>query len=678
MLHISHLATAARQHATLLLYLIITVLSATPQSAASDGLATPVELHATGFHRDLAHDIRYIEDHNKSLTPETALAGHRSGLSKPVTTTLIDFGFRRSTFWLFVPVRNGAEQAATWKLAIDVPNIERLAVYQTHEGADGKKRLRRIVALDEKSPFGARPLPHRNFAVNIRLAAGERADLMLAYSSKQATQLPLFIESPDYFYARVRAGDIHNGALFALLLGMTLVSTIYLMALGFTTAVYYGAYILVSGLYLMHTDGYTFQYLWPSAPWWNSVAIAPIGMVMVACGSLFARAFIEAPRYHRRLNRLLLASVWVAMVLLAVSFVALEFDAYKTATLVFVVAVAVLYLVSGILALLRGHPGAGFFVCGAIAIISSIIFGAVGYLNPGRFNQDIAGHFGRYALLVEGTAFSLAILFNILSIRRDRDMAMRREIKATQERLAVSEALVAAEKNHGRAVALAESRRQRLASAAHDIQQPLSSLRMAVASLGGLDEAKASNVRTSFEYLDRLVQANLEETTPVDQSHDGHMQSASTHEEHFPASVVLANVEAMFRHEAQRKGICLRLVNSTAHIKAEPLVLMRIVSNLVSNALKYTPSGKVLFGCRRQGDRLRIEVLDTGPGMAPDEVGRLLRPYQRASTEPGTGLGLALVQELSDKAGFAFTIDSQPNRGTRAVVSVPLETSSAE
>ena len=150
-------------------------------------------------------------------------------------------------------------------------------------------------------------------------------------------------------------------------------------------------------------------------------------------------------------------AIWtIATMLLALSFIGL------------------LYMATGIFALRRGQAGSAFFVSGALAIISSIIFGAAGYLNPGSFNQDIAGHFGRYALLFEAFVFALAILLHILGMRHERDAVLQREIATTHEKLAISEALVAAQHSHSRAVALAKARRTQLASTAHDIQQPLS------------------------------------------------------------------------------------------------------------------------------------------------------------------------------------------------------------
>ena len=86
--------------------------------------------------------------------------------------------------------------------------------------------------------------------------------------------------------------------------------------------------------------------------------------------------------------------------------------------------------------------------------------------------------------------------------------------------------------------------------------------------------------------------------------------------------------------------------------------------------MKYTDQGRILLGCRREQDRVRIEIRDTGPGMTQEEAGRLLKPYQKGETG-GTGLGLAVVSRLAREQGFSFDVTSTPGRGSVFTVSVP-------
>ena len=138
-------------------------------------------------------------------------------------------------------------------------------------------------------------------------------------------------------------------------------------------------------------------------------------------------------------------------------------------------------------------------------------------------------------------------------------------------------------------------------------------------TLSRLGNTPSQQLRESFDNLDDLVQASLEETNP-DGNYDDETQTPP--EEELSLSVILRNVEAMLLHEARGKGIDLHFVQSSIRIRAQPLSVLRIVSNLVSNAVKHTQTGRVLVGVRRMGDFVRLEVHDTGPGMTASEIDR--------------------------------------------------------
>ncbi|VAV93948.1 hypothetical protein MNBD_ALPHA04-115, partial [hydrothermal vent metagenome] len=96
-----------------------------------------------------------------------------------------------------------------------------------------------------------------------------------------------------------------------------------------------------------------------------------------------------------------------------------------------------------------------------------------------------------------------------------------------------------------------------------------------------------------------------------------------------------------------------------------PLALMRIISNLVSNAIKYTDSGKVLLGARRRGNGFVIEIWDSGRGMSEEEIVRFQSAYQKGDVSEGEGLGLAICYDLARQHGLRLEVASNPGRGTR-------------
>jgi len=121
----------------------------------------------------------------------------------------------------------------------------------------------------------------------------------------------------------------------------------------------------------------------------------------------------------------------------------------------------------------------------------------------------------------------------------------------------------------------------------------------------------------------------------------------------------------MFLPDAREKGLDFRFVNSSLQSDADPLEVMRIVSNLVANAIKYTQEGKVLLGARRRGGKVRIEVHDTGSGMSEAQFEqarqRSMRLAKNSASGTGEGYGLSIVSELAQRRGYAF--ERIPNGG---------------
>lgn len=131
----------------------------------------------------------------------------------------------------------------------------------------------------------------------------------------------------------------------------------------------------------------------------------------------------------------------------------------------------------------------------------------------------------------------------------------------------------------------------------------------------------------------------------------------------------------MVSRDARDKGLRFTRAASTSKVRAEPIVLIRILSNLVANAVKYTRSGAVLIGCRRRGDRVWFCVLDTGPGMSAAGLARVMRPHERgaeAGDAEGLGLGLAIAARLASERGYLLETRSAPGRGSAFAVAVPI------
>jgi hypothetical protein len=122
-------------------------------------------------------------------------------------------------------------------------------------------------------------------------------------------------------------------------------------------------------------------------------------------------------------------------------------------------------------------------------------------------------------------------------------------------------------------------------------------------------------------------------------------------------------------------------VVSSAWVRSDPILLERIVLNLVSNAARYTASGSVVVGCRRRGDTVHIEVWDSGPGIPEDQRRNIFGEFYRLAgdnTQGGLGLGLAVVDRICNLLGHPIQLVSTVGKGSRFSVTVPMAAARAQ
>ena len=219
-----------------------------------------------------------------------------------------------------------------------------------------------------------------------------------------------------------------------------------------------------------------------------------------------------------------------------------------------------------------------------------------------------------------------------------------------------------------------EAKTRFLAVASHDLRQPLHALALFVERLdkGSLDPRRRELVG-HIENAVRALAELLDGLLDISRLYAGAVRP----EVHaFPLAAVIDRVEHSCRASADEKGLRLRVVPSSALVRSDPVLLERVLGNFASNAVRYTERGGIVIGCRRRGAELRIDVLDTGPGIPAAERDKIfLEFYQVPSStrEPGKGLGLglAIVERLARLLGHRIEVASPPGRGCRFSVFVP-------
>lgn len=215
-----------------------------------------------------------------------------------------------------------------------------------------------------------------------------------------------------------------------------------------------------------------------------------------------------------------------------------------------------------------------------------------------------------------------------------------------------------------------------LAAASHDLRQPLNALCLTVEML----QAQVSDP-AAIDTAERLRQALEIMVDLFNRLLDiAHMDSGTLEIRRQGVAVqpLLDRIRISHEGEARQRNLALRIVPCRAVLSTDPIQLERILNNLVSNAIKHTRSGAVLIGCRRRGaGAVRIDVVDTGEGFTADQKELIFEEFYQIDNpardyRAGYGLGLAIVKRLAYRLGHRLDLASQPGRGSRFSVEVPL------
>ena len=218
-----------------------------------------------------------------------------------------------------------------------------------------------------------------------------------------------------------------------------------------------------------------------------------------------------------------------------------------------------------------------------------------------------------------------------------------------------------------------------VAAASHDILQPLNAARLYVTSLierqrSGEDASLVQNIDASLEAVEEIFAALLD----ISRLDTGAMKPEMSD---FRIDELLQRLDVEFAPLAREKGLKLRFMPCSLTVRSDRRLLRRLLQNFVSNAIKYTPSGCVLVGCRRRGGKLRIDVYDTGIGIPYSKRRAVFKEFHRldqgARVARGVGLGLSIVERIARVLDCEVALKSVVGRGSRFSIEAPLGSAAA-
>ena len=241
----------------------------------------------------------------------------------------------------------------------------------------------------------------------------------------------------------------------------------------------------------------------------------------------------------------------------------------------------------------------------------------------------------------------------------------------TTDRRQAEDALKAAKAEAERAN---DAKSRFLAAASHDLRQPLTGLslyaRVLKTKLGEGDAGLQQNIENCIKSLSELLTDLLD----LSKLQAGVVEPKTTE---FAVGELLARLASTHAPEAQAKGLALRHRPSRLIARSDPILLGRLLGNLMDNALRYTERGGVLIGCRRRAGKVWIEVWDTGMGIPADKTGEIFEEFRQLGNDErgdrkGSGLGLAIVARVAGLLGLAIRVRSRPSHGSLFAIELPV------
>lgn len=266
---------------------------------------------------------------------------------------------------------------------------------------------------------------------------------------------------------------------------------------------------------------------------------------------------------------------------------------------------------------------------------------------------------------------------SLLMVFRQQHLSLVRIIRAQIEQAEQARTLTRQKQELER---LHQERSRLFATASHDLRQPVQALNLQARTL---EQALAGHpMQATAQRMGLVTQSLSQSLDTVLDLHQLESLSPDAPAQALPAESLLFDAAQIWRDIAERRGLALRFHGLPLVLKVPRVTAQRVLNNLLDNALKYTTRGGVLVGvrlrCRPAGAVARIEVWDTGCGIAPTDQPQVFQPLFRAmppagvARPPGLGMGLNAVHRVCGQLGWPLGFRSRPGRGSVFWCELPL------
>lgn len=606
---------------------------------AIDSAIANIDLLSVSDGRHLNSGIQYWAD-PIGVPASVAL---QQGEFKPLTPVKLVFG--ANTHWYLLDVYNPLSETLLVNLATGLPTTPKLNAYWTdHLEAP-------FYSVNTFSPYEARAVQYPLLFIPLRVPANTKRQLLIEHQSLANYPLALRVVREDVLHQKMSLFTLVRGLVFGALFVFLILFVVQAYSVKTRAYLFYCLYIIGLIFLVGHIFGYNFAYLWPTNGEFNQRFTSVITGFTYGCYYAFCAHLFPSLKAHSKLYWLTLVLGGLAMLL---GLFNLWWDAFWLLAALALIGLPIPIII-GVWARKQQLISANLFLGGAVVHCSLSYLLALECLGVHLGYSYYLFSFLSVGQLLDLGLFSSALLRQGSQLQK----ALHQQL---EQRLEDAKALAQAERERSQILAEQQAVALELASTTHDLNQPLAAIRFALALLKEEDSAAKTHIAHSLDYVQSLVKAL---TRAGREAYQDATQPIAIKE-------FIADVNTRHQAAFREKGLDFRMHTHVSQLHGMPVLLHRIVDNLLVNAHRYTHHGGVLLSFRKRGDNVLMQVWDTGKGMAQTQVSQLLEPFTQVQRGgEGFGLGLSIVKRLAEQAGFRFTVRSQLGKGTCIDIEMP-------